>query len=74
VIQNIYGRTINIKLDKPATKVIEQTVNTLPNTGPGTSVLITSFAAIVIGYFYYRNKLLSKELEYIHQEFSAGGV
>jgi uncharacterized repeat protein (TIGR01451 family) len=74
VIQNIYGRTINVKLDKPATKVIEQTLNTLPNTGPGTSMLITSFAAIIIGYFFYRNKLLSKELEMIHQEYSAGGI
>jgi uncharacterized repeat protein (TIGR01451 family) len=74
VMQNIYGRTITIKLDKPASKLIEQGVKTLPNTGPGSSLIISFVGAMIIGYFFYRSRLLSKELELVHYEFSSGGV
>jgi len=74
VMQNIYGRTITVKLDKPASKIIEQGAQTLPNTGPGTTMIIMAIFASIIGYFYYRSRLLSKELEIVHQDFSSGGI
>jgi len=73
-MQNIYGRLIVVHLNKPPTKIIEQTVHTLPNTGPGSSVLISAGAIVIVGYFFYRNRLLSREIEIIYHEYSSGGV
>ncbi len=73
-MQNEYGRLVTINLDKPVTKVIEQTAKELPNTGPGTSIAISAIAAVIIGYFFYRGRLLSRELEVVHHSYSAGGL
>ena len=73
-MQNQYGRLITLHLNKPPTKVLEQSINTLPNTGPGSSLIITFIAITVIGYFFYRNKLMARELEIVHYDYSSGGV
>lgn len=73
-MHNTYGRTVVVKLNKPASKVAEQTANTLPNTGPGTTLLVSTLIVIVVAYFYYRNKLLAKELLIIQREFQTGGL
>lgn len=73
-MHNKYGRTVVVKLPKPASKTVEQTVNVLPNTGPTSTLLISSFIVAVIAYFYYRNKLLAKELRIIQREFQTGGM
>lgn len=74
ILHNKYGRDINVKLDKPANKIIEQTATALPETGPGASMFMTAGLAVIIGFFFYRSRLLSRELEIVHQEFSAGGL
>lgn len=74
VLHNKYGRAVVIKLNKPATKVIEQTTATLPNTGPGTGMIISAGIVMVIAYFFYRSKLLSTELEIVQRDFSSGGM
>lgn len=74
VLHNKYGRDVNVNLNKPVNKVIEQTATTLPATGPGSSMIITLMGSVIIGYFFYRSRLLSHELEIVHQEFSAGGI
>lgn len=74
VLHNKYGRDVNVKLDKPASKVIEQAATTLPNTGPSSSMFVSVLVAMVIGYFFYRSRLMAKELELIHHEYSTGGM
>lgn len=73
-MQNKYGRLVVVHLNKPVTKTIEQTVKELPNTGPGTSLTISVIAAVIIGYFFFRGRLLSRELEVVHHSYSAGGL
>ncbi len=74
VLHNKYGRDVNVNLDKPVNKVIEQTATSLPATGPGTGMFVTAVAVVIIGYFFYRSRLLREELEIVHQEYSAGGM
>ena len=74
VLHNKYGRDVNVNLPKPTNKVVEQVATTLPATGPGTGMFITAGVFIVVGYFFYRSRLLTQELEIVHQEFSAGGI
>lgn len=73
-MHNKYGRTVIVKLPKPTSKIVEQTTGTLPNTGPTATLLLNFFVVSVVAYFYYRNKLLSKELRIIQNEFQTGGL
>jgi uncharacterized repeat protein (TIGR01451 family) len=73
-MHNKYGRLVVVKLPKPASKSIEQTVSTLPNTGPSSTIMATIFLVMVVSYFYYRNRLMVKELRIIQREFQTGGM
>jgi len=73
-MRNKYGREVVVNLNKPASKTVEQSTAYLPNTGPGTGLMISVFATTLVAYFYYRSKLMSRELEVIRYEFSTGGL
>jgi uncharacterized repeat protein (TIGR01451 family) len=55
---NIYGDTVQINVKQPNAVVVS---STLPNTGPGTGVIIMSLVLMAAGYFYFRSRLLLKE-------------
>lgn len=69
---NVYGNTINIKLPGSVVKTTEQAVSTLPNTGPGTNLVIGFSVTAVVGYFLARSRLLAKELDIVRSEYAAG--
>jgi len=73
-MHNVYGRNVTVNLPKPASKAVEQTVTQLPNTGPPMSMAIAVLGVMIVGYFYYRNRLLNKELAIIQKEFKSGGL
>lgn len=69
------GVTVNIHLPPGIGKTTEQVVTTLPSTGPGTSVAIGFLLISVVGYFFARSRLISKELEIIRTDFAqTGGI
>lgn len=62
IMTNVYGNAVNIKLPGTPAKAVEvATTQQLPNTGPGTSLLIAAAVVIVSGYFYSRAQLLARE-------------
>jgi uncharacterized repeat protein (TIGR01451 family) len=66
---NVYGNVIIISLPGSPAKTTEiVTTQTLPNTGPGTSLLIGFSVATIAGYFFARSRLMAKELDIIKQE------
>lgn len=70
-ISNKYGNEINMKVQCPVVKGIES----LPNTGPGTSVIFGFAVTMVVGYFFARSRLLARELELIKNEYApTGGI
>jgi hypothetical protein len=73
---NVYGDTVNIKLPGNIVKTTEQVTTTLPNTGPGSALLIGAGITTLIGYFYARSRLLSKELDIVRSEYAntSGGM
>jgi fimbrial isopeptide formation D2 family protein len=71
---NIYGREVTVKLNKPASKDVEIATTTLPNTGPGSTMLISVIFVTIIAFFYYRSRLLGKEIEIVRYEYSTGGL
>lgn len=74
MMTNVYGNTVNIKLPPSVSKQIEIATTTLPNTGPGTSLVIGFTLTMVIAYFFARSRLLAKELDIVRVDFgNAGG-
>jgi uncharacterized repeat protein (TIGR01451 family) len=62
VMTNTYFNTIKINLPPSPAKVVEAaTTTSLPNTGPGTSILFASIVVAAAGFFYYRSRLLVDE-------------
>jgi fimbrial isopeptide formation D2 family protein len=69
---NSYGDTVKIHLPPTTSKIIEATSSTLPNTGPGTNIFIAVMLTSVIGYFFARSRLMSKELDIVKVEYTTG--
>lgn len=67
---NVYGNTVNIHLPGTPVQAVESTASSLPNTGPGTSLLIAAAIVIVAGYFYARSELLAKESRLVLREMA----
>ncbi|MCA9329722.1 DUF11 domain-containing protein [Candidatus Saccharibacteria bacterium] len=71
VMHNWYGNAVDIKLPGTPVKIIEQTTTTtLPNTGPGTSLLIGFIVFTITGYFFARSRLLATELDIVKNEYT----
>jgi hypothetical protein len=71
-IVNVYGNDVTVKVDCPAPKVVEQTVNQLPHTGPTENMIFAGIVLAVVVYFYARSKQLNKEVRLIRRDFNAG--
>lgn len=68
-ISNKYGNELSMAVACPAVKGVE----TLPNTGPGTSAIIGFIVVTFVGYFYARSRVLAKELALIRAEYAPTG-
>lgn len=70
---NVYGDTVTVNVPPPTTKVLETTTQQLPNTGPGTSLLIAFLITAGAGYLFARSRLMAKELDIVRAEFGSNG-
>jgi hypothetical protein len=68
-IDNTYGNNVSLSVQCPVVKGIE----TLPNTGPGTSLFAGTALTAVVGYFFARSRLLSKEINIIRTDYAVSG-
>lgn len=68
-IANEYGNEISMTVQCPIIK----SVTTLPNTGPGSAVLIIFGLTTLSGYFLARNGLVSKEIFIIRRNYTNSG-
>lgn len=69
---NIFGNSVDITVNCPTPKVVEQTVTQLPKTGPGANMIFAAIVAGVVTFFYYRSKQLNREIRIIRHEITAG--
>ena len=74
IMTNVYGNTINIKLPPTILKTTETvTTTTLPNTGPGIGLVAGFTLTAIVGYFFARSRLLTKELDIVRTEYTTSG-
>lgn len=64
-LENSYGNDVLIPVECPILKQVE----TLPNTGPGTTLAIAFTVTVFSGYFLARARLLSKEVGMIKKVY-----
>lgn len=69
---NVYGDTVQISLPQAPIKTVEQTITTLPSTGLGTNVAISTVLIMSATYFYFRSRLMVKEVGLVKQQFNYG--
>ncbi len=69
---NVYGNSTTVNLASPTKLTIQRTAEQLPHTGPGSSLVLTFFAVIVLGFFYSRSRVLAKEVDIVRYEYSRG--
>lgn len=72
---NIFGNTVEIAVDCPAPKIIEQQiVPELPRTGATENMIAGGIVAAVVAFLYMRSRQLNKEVRLIRREVTAGTI
>ena len=61
IMTNVYGNTININLPSSPIAVVASATTSLPNTGPGSSLIMAAVVIVIAGYFFARSRLLALE-------------
>lgn len=81
VMTNVYGNAVNIKLPittpgtlAPITSTTVSSSEALPNTGPGSGLVLAGSIVVVAGYFFARARLLVDESMILVQEATTGGL
>lgn len=69
---NVYGDTIEIELPKTPVKTVEQTVTSLPSTGLGVNITISTLLVMAATYFFFRSRTMVKEVGFVRQQFNHG--
>ena len=71
---NTYGNTVTIDVSCPTSKLVEQTVSELPQTGPTENILFGATLISLVVYFYARSRQLGKEVRLIRRDINAGTI
>lgn len=74
VMTNNFGNSINIALDCPTPKVVENIASYLPKIKPFENIMIASTAFILTAYLYLRSQLIKKEIRIIRHNANMGTI
>lgn len=68
-MENVFGNAVVVAIAPPTCKQIETASQTMPQTGPGTSIMIILVIAGMIFFFYLRNRQLVAEIKLLRTEY-----
>lgn len=71
---NVFGTTTDVKVNCPPEKVVEQTVSSLPSTGPGENIIFGTITLMVVTYFYARARQMNKEVRLVRHDYNVGTI
>ena len=74
IITNTFGNSVNVNVDCPQVKQVEQIVTQLPKTGPGENMLFAGVVLAIVTYFYARSRQLKKEVRLIRRDLNTGAI
>jgi uncharacterized repeat protein (TIGR01451 family) len=73
-VTNTFGNTLNVGIECPPEKVIEQTIAELPHTGASENMIFSAIVVTIAVYFYARSRQSSKEIRLIRRDLNAGTI
>lgn len=73
-VTNTFGNTLNVNIECPPEKVIEQTVGELPHTGASENIIFSAIVVAIAVYFYARSRQTSTEIRLIRRDLNAGTI
>jgi hypothetical protein len=74
VMTNVYfGDSVNVKLPGGIAKTTELGTQSLPKTGPGTTLILGFMVTMLASYFFARSQLFAKELDIVKTDFTSTG-
>lgn len=68
-MDNVFGNAVRVPVEAPPSKQIEIASAIMPQTGPGTSIMIMLFIGGMIFFFYLRNRQLVAEIKILRNEY-----
>ncbi len=71
-MDNVYGNVVQVQVQPPVPKQIEQAVNNLPQTGGGSTTFIVIIIATMAFFFYLRNRQLMAEVKILRHDYQGG--
>lgn len=71
---NHFGNTLDVYVDCPAPKAVEQVVKELPQTGATENMIFGGIIAAVATFFYFRSRQLGREVRLVRREVTAGTI
>ncbi len=74
VMTNTFGNSIDVPVDCPIPKILEQAVTELPQTGPATNIAFSSVVLALTTYFYARSRQTKKEVRLIRHQLNTGAL
>lgn len=74
IMTNTFGNTVDINVDCPTPKQVEQVVSELPTTGPTENMIFAGGVLAVVAYFYARSRQIKKEVRLIRRDLNAGTI
>lgn len=69
---NTFGNAVDITVECPVDKVVEQVVSELPTTGPSENITFGAILFAVVVYFYARSRQLGREVRLIRRDVTIG--
>jgi uncharacterized repeat protein (TIGR01451 family) len=72
IMSNYYGTKVDVAVNCPPQKIVEEIVEELPKTGPGENILFGGLVLAVVIFFYARSRQLGKEIRLVRREFNSG--
>ncbi|HMI09383.1 MAG TPA: hypothetical protein VK497_03230 [Candidatus Saccharimonadales bacterium] len=74
IMTNTFGNTVDINVDCPTEKQVEQVITALPTTGPTENMLFAGGVLAVVAFFYARSRQMKKEVRLIRRDLNAGTI
>ncbi len=71
---NVFGNTLDVKVNCPAVKNVERVVEELPKTGPSENMIFGGIVAAIVTFLYLRSRQLNKEVRLIRKEVTSGTI
>jgi PKD repeat protein len=68
-MENVFGTSVTVDVVPPPSKVIEVASQTMPETGPGESILLMFIVGGMVFFFYLRNRQLVTEIKLLRNEY-----